>query len=305
MRKLLRFLRLFADARPRRPARVRLAVESLEARTVPTANSALPPFLPGAPWSLTSNRAFVTAQPIGMLQAMYFNTPASYATYLDYFQGTLHHWVLEAEHAKISSNTGLVRYLGNQENAFFGQVNGVLASLYPGQTAQTYRLLMAMNLADGYYVYASTPGSGRSVYQQLQLRTGDCTEIANLLSILVRAQGIPAQELAQSYNYATPTGPFVSSHVVVYAGGLWLDAEINIAFKASLSQLHQTPPAQRLENLLADQQVFGFYNWYLQPQVRASELAHGLDGGILAFYYQYYFQGIGSGNSIVYFEATS
>jgi hypothetical protein len=56
-----------------------------------------------------------------------------------------------------------------------------------------------------------------------------------------------------------------------------------------------------LPSLLAQQRVFGFYNWYLNPAVRAAQLAHGQDGGILSFYYQYYFAGIGQGNTTIAF----
>ena len=47
--------------------------------------------------------------------------------------------------------------------------------------------------------------------------------------------------------------------------------------------------------------AFGFYDWYLQPNVRQDQLARGVDGGIIAFYYQYYLAGIGQGNTNLYY----
>ncbi len=287
---------------PARARKTRFCLESLEERYLPAspgggASADLPPFAPGAPWSDSANRAFVAAQSPTELQAMYFNSPAQDELYMTYFRGALHRWVAAADRAGLRSDADLMQFLGRELDAKFGQTRHALAHLYPGQSDQTYRLLMAMNLADGYYTYATTFGSHRSVYRQLHLPTGDCSEIADLLSLLVRAQGLAAQEIAQSYNYPSPLGPFVSDHVAVYAGGLWLDAEANTAFALDLRHLQQIPAGSRLPDLLDSHRVFGFYNDYLQPQVRQEQLRRGLDGGIIAFYYQYYFAGIGDGHT--------
>ncbi len=299
----------------------RLTVERLEERSVPTSAGHtaplgldarhlahhgghhlaqdLPPYADGAPWARNYSRKFIRAEPPQLLQAMYFNNPHTYANFVNNFAGVLHAWVRQADQQGITQDAGLESFLGQNLRAFFPKVRPLLAHLYPGQTDQTYRLLMSMNLAHGYFNYAPTFGSGRSDAELLHLHTGDCTEIANLLNLLVRSQGIASQEVAQIYNFHTSVGQFVASHVAVYAGGLWLDSEINTAFALSMSQFRQIHPSARLEALLHGHHVFGFYNWYLKPQVRHHQLQQGEDGGIIAFYYLYYFQGIGSKHSTV------
>lgn len=289
------------------PDRVRLGVEQLECRCVPSSLRAegpndLAPFAAGAPWSDRANRAFVEAQPTDQLQRMYFNSPSTFRMYSTLFKGVLRQWVASADRAGLTSNAELMQYLGARLDAHFVEARGYLARLYPGQTDQTYRLLMAMNLAHGYYTYATVYGGNRTVYRTLHLRAGDCTEIAELLVVLAQAQGIAARSLGQSYSYPTDRGAFVSSHVAVYAGGLWLDAEINVAFALDFRNLLQIAPEARLQTLLNTRRVFGFYNEYLRPDVRTAQLSRGLDGGIIAFYYQYYFAGIGNGNTQLHLQ---
>jgi hypothetical protein len=308
------FWRAFKSAERKEPTRsrcVRLTVERLEDRNAPSAapagrvsggpRPAPVPFADSAVWSAKANRAFVQVESSSVLQTMYFNTPASYQSFVQNFSGVLRTWVHQADAASITSDAGLQQFLDRRLNAKFALTHGLLAQAYPGQTAETYRLLMTMNLVTGFYRYASVAGGDRTLAQKLHLRSGDCTEIAELLQSLVQLQGIPAKELEQSYNFQTSVGHFIASHDVVYAGGLWLDAEVNTAFALNLTAIQRVPPAARLQSLLANNRVFGFYNWYLQPQVRAEQLARGLDGGILSFDYQYYFEGIGQGNTSLRF----
>jgi hypothetical protein len=260
------------------------------------------PYAPGAPWSAQANRAFVDAQPAIELQEMDFNSPLTYSTYVENFYGVLRSWIHEADLDGITSDAALTPFLAQHMQSLYAQTRVALESVYPGQRQATYELLMAMNLAHGYYVYGPIPHyRGLSLDQTLHLRVGNCTQIADALAGLVQAEGIPARELGQVYNYQTPLGLFQASHVSVYANGLILDAEINVAFAVNLKALGQVSPAARLPALLDSQRVFGFYNWYLQPQVRLNQLARGQDGGILSFFYQYYFAGIGQGDTALTF----
>jgi hypothetical protein len=133
----------------------------------------------------------------------------------------------------------------------------------------------------------------------LQTDTSDCSEIAALTAALIKLQGINADHLSAMFDYSTRMGPAYAGHDIVYAAGMWVDAQINVAFAVDLSAIAAVPPEQRLSTLLDAGQVYGFYNWYLKPEVRQNQLDHGLDGGILAFYYYWYFAGIGQGNSTV------
>jgi Transglutaminase-like superfamily len=319
MQKLAMFLRrcrtaLATGARSRSgtaaPA-VRLRLENLEERCLPSTAAALPPGVAvtfsrlqdGSPhriaaaWAANNNHAFIDAQPQALLQNMDFNTAATYRIYTQYFHGVLRGWVAQADQQGITSDAGLTQFLAGRLQAQFQKTRGVLVRMYPSHNDQTYRLLMAMNLVHGFYTYATVPPIQRSLYAKLHLRAGDCAEIAQLLQAVVQAEGIPARQLVQSYNYPSALGPFIASHDVVYAGGLWLDAEINTAFRLDLARFEGIAPAQRLNSLFDSNRVFGFYNWYLQPAVRQAQLSHGLDGGIIAFYYQYYFAGIGQGHT--------
>ncbi len=288
----------------------RLGVEKLEDRSLPSSSDSLPaglatsfgrvaqgPQTDVAAWSANNNHAFVDAEPQTLLHQMYFNSPTTYQAYVHNFQGVLRDWVAQADRQGITDDASLMQFLGTHLQAEFQKTRSVLAQMYPSQSDETYHLLMDMNLAHGYYIYATVPIANRSLYVQLHLHTSDCVGIAQLLQFLVKADGIPARQLVQSYHYQSALGPFIASHDVVYAGGFWLDAEINTAFRLNLAQLVRIPPNQRLESLFEHHRVYGFYDWYLQPQVRQAQLARGLDGGIIAFYYQYYLGGIGQGRT--------
>jgi hypothetical protein len=281
------------------PRRARLSVESLELRTVPTTTtrSDALAIVQGPAWSPGASRAFVAAVPPALIQESYFNTDAAYVTYVSYFHGTLRQWVAQADQLGITDNNDLLQYLGQRLEGYFNQTKKYLAAAYPGQTTLTYELLMDMNLAHGYYTYATTRGSDRTIYRTLHLKTGDCTEIADLIMILAQAEGVAARELGQVYNFLTPQGMFFANHVVVYSSGLWLDGETNTAYAVDPHKIQAVPPTARLQTLFDAGRVFGFYNWYLQLQVRQQQLAAGEDGGIIAFYYQYYFEGLGQGKT--------
>jgi hypothetical protein len=301
------------------PMRARPALEILEDRSLPSTTgvgSVLGPNSTGQVgreqggaatdvvlWDSNNNKTFVDALAPTVLQDMYFNNATQYHVYIKYFHGELRSWLAQADAQGISTDAELVKFMGQKLQAEFPQVRNVLAKLYPRQTNETYQLLMAMNLADGYFNYATVSRGYRTVEQTMHLTSGDCRQIADLLSMLVRAEGIPVHELTQSYNYMTPQGLFQASHDVVYADGLWLDAEINTAFAVNLQQFTHISPNRRLDFLLDNHHVFGFYNWYLQPQVRAAQIANGYDGGILSFYYQYYFAGIGQGGTQLHLAA--
>ena len=288
----------------------RPAIEELESRTVPalvsrvgTSAQASPAPYAAPPWAPLNARQFVTAEAPALLQAMYFNNPATYQAYVQNFHGVLARWVASADRHHLRTDAALTTYLQGQLAAEFQTTRDVLAEMYPKQSTETYELLLAMNLVTGFYQYATAPLIHRSLYAQLHLHIGDCAQIAQLLESVIHIEGFPAQQLAQYYNFTTPLGPFMASHDVVYAGGLWLDAEVNTAFAFNLQGLEKIAPYDRLPSLVNHHHVFGFYNWYLQPQVRASQLAVGLDGGILSFYYQYYLAGIGQGATQIAFES--
>jgi hypothetical protein len=259
------------------------------------------PYAAGAPWLASNSRVYVEATPAVTLRNMYFNSPRSYRSFVENFYGVLRTWLHEAERRRLRGNDQLKAFLGGHLDDHFQHARRFLAAAYPGKSEQTYRLLMCMNLVHGYYLYATTYGYGRTLRQMLHLRTGDCNEIGFLLTNLVRAAGVRASALAQIYNYPSTQGPFQASHVVVYAGGLWLDAEINTALAVDLNQIARISPMSRLQHLQDRRRVFGFYDWYLEPNVRGEQLSRGVDGGIIAFYYQFYLAGIAQGNTLLYF----
>jgi hypothetical protein len=243
---------------------------------------------------------FIAAQSPGSLQPMDFNNSASYLVFVDYFYGYARAWTAEANGLGITNDTQLQAFFSHKLDEHFQATRGVLAAEYPGLRDNQYRLLMAMNLADGYYVYGSQAAPVNDLGTLLNLPTACCTQIAELTASFARLQGIDAQVISLDADYATPQGTFGGGHMIVQAGGLWLDAQTNIAFAMDPVALQGWDPQQRLPMLLGAGNVYGFYNWYLNPSVRAEELTRGLDGGAMAFYWQYYLGSLGQGNTLYY-----
>jgi transglutaminase-like putative cysteine protease len=260
--------------------------------------SEAPPWVTGG-FEITN--PFFQALPLAYQEEMYFNFADSYQTFVSNFYGYARSWAAEAQ--GITDETQLEAFFSQKLDAQFQATRGVLAAAYPGLTDTQYRALMAMNLADGYYVYGTQETPTDSFATLLNFSVGDCGTIAQLTATFCRLQGIEAQVVSISPDFWTPTGEFSGVHAVCQAAGLWLDAQTNIAFQMDPVAIQAVPPDQRLPALLQNGQVYGFYNWYLNPDVRAEQLQRGLDGGAQAFFWHYYLAGLGQGNSVYNYGA--
>jgi hypothetical protein len=132
----------------------------------------------------------------------------------------------------------------------------------------------------------------------LGLPTACCTQIAQLAASFAQLQGIPAQVISLTTTGQTPLGEFDGSHSFVSAGGMWLDPQCNIAFNFDPAGIQAISPFQRLTSLLSSGNVYGFYNWYLNPPVRNEQLSRGQDAGTVAFAWYYYFAALGPDTSV-------
>jgi hypothetical protein len=119
--------------------------------------------------------------------------------------------------------------------------------------------------------------------------------------MLLVLQGLPAEHFAVVINFETPYGTYGTGHNVAYAGGMLLDPEINVAFDiGSFAELRAMTPATRLEQLLAADKVYGFYDWLNNPAVRREQIVRGLDGGVLSWFYRFILEGMDQGSSRIW-----
>lgn len=254
------------------------------------------PTAPGNPWLSSFARWFVDAEPKDLLTRMFFNNSQSLGMYLNNFKGVLRGWVIEANRQGLSTIDQLSAFLRTKLNDHFLVCRNAIRSACPNLTDQQYRSMMVMNLVNAYFDYGAQPGVG-NLAQLLPLDIGECSEIAALTTALIRIQGITANRVSVVLDYTTRDKPFFAGHQVCYAAGMWIDSEVNVAFKVDLKVLQSIQPSVRLRYLLNIQQVFGFYNWYLKPEVRLAQTNRGVDGGVLVAYYDGYFAGLGQGDS--------
>ena len=258
----------------------------------------LPPWHPAAPWSPHYSRLAFDGVPPGVKRALSFNTEANRDRYVRTYQGVLRGWVREATAARLTG-PALNAFLRRRLDALFARVRPELARRYPGLAAHHYRLLMTMNLAHAYFAYGRQPRVAHRLADVLPLAVGDCSEYANLLAWLARLQGRDAKYLQIVSVFESPAaGQFGGAHAVVYSDGLILDGQTNTALRVDLAGIRATPPELRMKAVINTGGVFGFYNWYLSPAVRAPIMAGNKeDPGIFIYYFTHYLAGLGQGKS--------
>jgi hypothetical protein len=234
-----------------------------------------------------------TTLPPDIQQGMYFNNDTSYGTFVTYFYGVARSWAAEASAEGITNDSQLQAFFTQKLNEEFQATRGVLAAAYPGLTDTQYRLLMAMNLATGYYIYGTQNLFPTDFGTLLSLQVGNCAQIAQLTACFAILQGVPAQVYSYTTAFPTALGEYDMAHQWVVADGMWLDAEANVAFSIDPTSLQALPPYQRLSSLISSGNVYGFYNWYLNPPVRNEQLSRGFDGGVVAWLWYYNLASLG------------
>lgn len=259
-----------------------------------------PPYLAEAPWNPSFARQFVTSIPSATHRRLFFNSSARFQEFVYDYRGMLRRWYNTAKNQGILQLEDFKTYLRGKLDEHFQQMRGVLEKRYAGLSDTDYRLLMAMNLTHGHFRYGTVYSHKLNVMQLISRSTGDCTEYAELVYELARLMGISATIKSVGWNYSTSLGQFVASHMMVIANGLWIDPEINLAFRVDLAKLRATDPISRLALVLNSGKVYGFYNYLIYPPIRSEQLARGVDGGVIAFYYYYYLRGMYQGNFVFY-----
>ncbi len=260
----------------------------------------IPPYLPNSPWSKNYSRTMVNATPLSIQRQMDFNNQAFFNLYVYHFRSELRRWQSQAAILGLIGNTtAFHQFLATKLDAKFTETRDLLASVYPGLTDDQYRVLMTLNLASGDFTYGALPAIP-SLSQLIVTPIGNCYHDANLVRALLLIQGIPAVQYHLAYDFPVSWGRFVSMHNLVFADGLLLDGEVNLALNiGSLNQLLSMAPYSRLTTLLSAGDVYGFYDWLNYPPVRAEQLSRGFDGGILSWVYRYMLAGIDQGNTVV------
>ncbi len=255
------------------------------------------PFRAGAPWHPTNARAPINAIPVSLLRRLVFNRAATLVPFEQHFLGTLRGWSREADALNLDDNAQIA-FLRGKLDAFFPQVRSAIAQRYPGLTDPQYRLLMTMNLVHGHFDYETRCYVDTDLRGLLPMTSGDCSEFASLTAALCKIQGFEARIVSWVSSYTSPTGGvIVGVHAVAYVNGMLLDALANIGIQVNLDAIRHVPPAQRLQRLLDQGLVYGFYDWFAKPEVRQVHLARGYDAAVIPLYYFYYFEGIGQGKS--------
>jgi hypothetical protein len=263
---------------------------------VKTLAGPLTPEDPG--WNPTFSQTAFTALSAAQRAQFNFNTQANFNNFTQNYLGVLRQWNAQAASAGISGDTALGQFFLDRLNTLFTQVRSSLAAKYAGLSDDQYRLLMIMNLVHGHYDFDTTVNADSSLSVLLNLQTGDCSEEAALCQKLAALMGITGPRLDLVSNFNSPQlGLFFAGHEIFYADGLWIDAETNMAFAVQPGNLLAVAPLKRTASLFNSHQVYGFFNWYMTPVVRTEQLGLGQDGGVIAYYYPYYFQSLGQGST--------
>jgi hypothetical protein len=249
-----------------------------------------------------SKRAYL-ALPAVERAELNFNTALNFELFTQNYLGVLRVWTAQAKAAGATSSSALSQFIRQRLSVLFTLEKPVLELQYLGLTDVQYELLMIMNLVHGFYDFDTTNNKDNNLPTLLQLQTGDCSEQAGLVAMLAQLMGISGQRVSLICNFNSPqVGPFFAGHEIFYAAGLWVDAETNIAFGVEPGKLLSIAPQNRLQALMNQHLVFGFYNWYLTPAVRSEQLGLGQDGGIIAYFYPYYFAALGQGATTLAIE---
>ncbi len=259
------------------------------------------PWTPGAPFAPSVNQVLFNNLSPTLLQKLYFNNALTYQDYALNYMGVLRGWLADTE-VQALPDAAIPGYILAKLNALFPNVVNDLSTLYPGLTQEQYRLLMTMNLVQGYYEYTTTSYSGYDLVDLLRLTQGDCSESAELFRALALLQGVPSQHVSWVINYVSPeAGTEVQMlHAMVVADGMVFDPLENIAMQIDLNFLQKAvPPEDRLAYLLNNHLLYGFYNWNLKPEIRQVYVEQNNDPGILPSFYYYLLEGMGQGSSTV------
>ena len=266
----------------------------------------LPPYRHDAPWCYKSaGRKYIDHLPRTLLQSLFFNTRERFEAFANRYKGQLKLWLAEGKEEDLSGEA-FKSFLLARLNENVKSNRSHLQKTRGGLSEEQYRILNTMNLVHGNYVFAGVNHPHDDIMWLLGTPLGDCNEYADLLTALLRVQKVEANSVSYHFSFiarswggkVTFSPKFDASHCVVHAGGMLVDATVNIAFDLQGDfDMKDVPRQQRLTRLIETNRVYGFYNWLLKPDVREEVLAGDTDGGILAFYYYYYLYGVGTEES--------
>ncbi len=265
----------------------------------------VPPYLSHAPWlDQSGSRRHIDHLPREFHEALFFNSQATFEAFTSKYKDVYATWLGDIKRLRYPRKRAW-EFVRDRLNKNFHRNVEFIRSTYAGLTPKQYKVLDVMNLVHGYFRFGTfNTRLGKQTAVQVN-DLGDSSEIANLVSTLLTLWEIPHRIIGYAWRFESHAwkstlalGDFFAGHQLVQAAGLIVDGETNMAFHVGDNyQLTGIAPERRLSELIAEHRIYGFYNWFLKPEVRAEQLKRGVDGGIIAFFYYYYLYGTDQADS--------
>ncbi|MEM7228803.1 MAG: hypothetical protein AAF432_08305 [Planctomycetota bacterium] len=251
--------------------------------------------------AVSPRREYLNAIPTDWHDALNFNTVETFTVFATAYRNVLADWVTADDAPE--DRTAFASYLLDRLDEHFAAQQERLTQTFPNADATQLRALNTMQLVHGSLEFGpndTTCATGRELLEQ---RTGDTATYTGALTILLECQDITARIRGFTWRYS-PHGwtqddlqlPFHNEHQQVWAAGMVMDPQANIAFDVQGEFLDsQTPAPERLRSLIESERIYGAYNWLNNPVVREAQLALGRDGGAVVYLSAYHFEGMQRG----------
>ena len=288
--------------------------------------SADPTILPSyhQSWDPTVNYDAFRALNPSMQNAAIFNHATSRRVYEDHFLRQLRDWAIAADDAGVTS-AGITTFMATRLQNHYPTVRANLAAAYPGLTEEQYKALMIQCLVNCFYGYGSDNGyatnvgpyrtRSRELYDLLHLHTGHCGTMAELVRLLGQAMGLNIRNVGVATDFTSYTGYYIYSHhafnLLLDSRGqhTTIDAQSNIALgvrRLVLSRMangHDLAVGgngdgmyvaeygiNRFQVLRNRSQVYGFYSYYMDEDVRLTAVYRHADASAINFFYNYFLE---------------
>ena len=230
-----------------------------------------------------------------------------YCLFYTYFHGTLQSWV-DQYGPGMSAAT-----MASLLNSLYTNVKPQLQAIYPGLSDTLYQGLMLQNLANGFYVYGSGPSMQQTLATMLSSGTGHCGSFMELVRQLGIAWGLQIDNIVLDIDYlpsvgygaeyyganAPPGDPGRSNvhaiNIIKDSTGhqITLDANSNISMDLGYGNPSSAilGAAAKPIDRFAGIKKYGFWSYYLEPQVRGFAALNDLpDAAEVNFHYPFFLE---------------
>jgi hypothetical protein len=272
-------------------------------------------------WDQSANYTAFRALNPTMQKATLFNHATSQVVYEDHFKHQLRRMALAAKEDGVGG-ASITSYMTALLQDHYPTCRANLAAAYPGLTEEQYKALMIQCLVNGFYGYGGDNGYATQVgpyrtrsqelYDLLQLDTGNCATMAELVRLLGRAMGLDIRNVNVETDFTSYNGHYIYS---VHAFNLLrdssgqhttIDAQTNIALgvrRLVLSRMangHDLAVGgvgdgmfvseygiDRFQTLRNRGQTYGFFSAFVDEDVRYPAVYRRADASVINFYYNY------------------